>query len=225
MEYKDDAMLLEGLRGGDEAAYEVMVRTYGGRMLAVARGMLRHDEDARDAVQAAFISAFKGLASFKGDCLLSSWLHRIVVNTALMKLRTRRRKPEESIEPLLPIYLDDGHHTQDFSDWAMQADALVEQKQARAMVRRAIERLPESHRTVLMLRDIEEMTGDEVAARLGITSNAVKIRLHRARQALATVLRQEVSGHAAAPVGISPAQCRTPRPRTRSTLTPLSSPA
>jgi RNA polymerase sigma-70 factor, ECF subfamily len=193
MEYLDEATLLEGLRRGDEAAYEVMVRGQSGRMLAVARGVLRHDEDARDAVQAAFVSAFKGLASFKGDCLLSSWLHRIVVNTALMKLRTRRRKPEESIEPLLPTYLEDGHHTQDFSDWAMQADALLEQQQVRGAVRRAIEMLPESYRTVLMLRDIEEMTGEEVAARLGITTNAVKIRLHRARQALGTVLRQQAA--------------------------------
>ena len=190
MEYADDTTLIEALRRGDEAAFEIMVRTHSGRMLAVARGVLRHDEDARDAVQAAFVSAFKGLPSFKGDCLLSSWLHRIVVNTALMKLRTRRRKPEEPIEPLLPTYLDDGHHTQDFSDWAMQADALLEQSQVRGAVRAAIATLPESYRAVLMLRDIEEMTGEEVAARLGITTNAVKIRLHRARQALGTVLRR-----------------------------------
>jgi RNA polymerase sigma-70 factor, ECF subfamily len=198
MDQFDDAQLLEKLRAGDEAAYEAMIRTYGGRMLAVARGLLRNDDDARDCVQSAYLSAFTGLKSFKGGCQLSTWLHRIVVNAALMKLRTRRRKPEESIEPMLPTYLDDGHHTEDFSDWAAQADLLLEQKQLRAAVRAGIETLPESYRTVLMLRDVEEMTTEEVAGRMGVSANAVKIRLHRARQALCTVLRSQMSGNASA---------------------------
>jgi len=192
-------------------------------MLAVARGLLRHDEDARDAVQAAYVSAFRGLASFKGGCQLSTWLHRIVVNTALMQLRTRRRKPEESIEPMLPTYLDDGHHTQDFTEWAVQADQLLEQKRARSMVRSAIAMLPESYRTVLVLRDIEELSTEEVAIQLGVTANAVKIRLHRARQALATLVRERSSGNPVRQVGIqavdSPARtgdggpsCRTRQP-------------
>jgi RNA polymerase sigma-70 factor, ECF subfamily len=198
MDNLDDSTLLDGLRRGNEASYELMVRQYGGRMLAVARGLVRHDEDARDIVQSAFLSAFKGLRTFKGDCQLATWLHRIVVNAALMKLRTRRRKPEESIEPLLPTYLEDGHHAQDFADWAGQADRMLEQKEVRQTVRDAIASLPESHRVILMLRDIEEMTTEAVAAELGITANAVKIRLHRARQALGTVLRDTVARSARA---------------------------
>ena len=202
MDQFDDAQLLEKLRAGDEAAYEVMVRTHGGRMLAVARGLLRHEEDARDCVQSAYVSAFTGLKSFKGGCQLSTWLHRIVVNAALMKLRTRRRKPEESIEPMLPTYLDDGHHTEQFSDWDAQADRILEQKQLRQAIRAGIEMLPESYRTVLMLRDVEEMTTEEVAGLIGVSSNAVKIRLHRARQALCTVLRDRLSGNAVIGSGI-----------------------
>lgn len=202
MDQFDDAQLLKELRAGDEAAYEVMVRTYGGRMLAVARGLLRHEEDARDCVQSAYVSAFTGLKSFQGGCQLSTWLHRIVVNAALMKLRTRRRKPEESIEPMLPAYLDDGHHTEQFSDWAAQADRILEQKQLREAVRAGIEMLPESYRTVLMLRDVEEMSTEEVARYIGTSANAVKIRLHRARQALCTVLRNQMSGNAAVGAGI-----------------------
>ena len=198
----DDATLVTRLRGGDEAAYEVMVKTYGGRLLAVARGLLRHDEDAQDCVQSAYISAFKALPTFKGDCQLSTWLHRIVVNAALMKLRTRRRKPEESIEPLLPTYLEDGHHTEDFTEWAARADRLLEEKQTRALVRAAIGELPESYRTVLVLRDIEELTTEEVAAKLACSANAVKIRLHRARQALGTVLRAHAARNAAGQASI-----------------------
>ena len=223
MDSIDETTLLNRLRNGDEDAYELLVRTYGGRMLAVARGLVRHEEDARDVVQAAFLSAFKGLSAFNGECQLSTWLHRIVVNAALMRLRTRRRKPEESIEAMLPTYLEDGHHTQDFTEWALQADRLLEQKETRATVRAAIAMLPESHRTVLMLRDIQEMTTEEVALQLGITANAVKIRLHRARQALGTLLRSQTSRNGAAAGGIEASEslaraadggtvCRTRQP-------------
>jgi len=94
--------LVARLRAGDEAAYAELVRTQGGRMFAVARRLLRSDDDAADAVQEAFVSAFRAIASFEGGARLSTWLHRIVVNAALMKLRTRARRPEVSIEELLP---------------------------------------------------------------------------------------------------------------------------
>lgn len=198
----DDNALLQQLRAGDDRAYELLVRTYGGRLLAVARTFLRNEDDARDAVQDAFISAFKAIPRFQGDAQLGTWLHRIVVNAALMKLRRRRRKPEESIEPLLPTFLDDGHHAVDQAEWAAQADKLLESKQSALMVRAAIAQLPEGHRTVLILRDIEERSTEEVALELGVTANAVKIRLHRARQALGTLLRVESARNLAGAAGI-----------------------
>ena len=103
----EDAALLARLRAGDEDAFELVVRTYSGRLLSVTRRILCNDEDARDAVQDALLSAFRSLDRFEGGSLVSTWLHRIAVNAALMKLRTRRRKPEESIEHLLPVYKDD----------------------------------------------------------------------------------------------------------------------
>jgi len=108
-----------------------------------------------------------------------------------MKLRTRRRKPEESIEVLLPAFLEDGHHVEQFSDWATPADALLERKETRATVRACIAQLPDNYREVLMLRDIEELPTQEVAQLLNLTPTAVKVRLHRARQALSTLLRKE----------------------------------
>ena len=105
----DDLRLRERLLAGEEGAYEELVRRYGGRMLAVARRFLPVEEDARDAVQDAFLSAFRSIDRFEGHAQLSTWLHRIVVNASLMKLRTRRRHPEQSIEELLPGYLEDGH--------------------------------------------------------------------------------------------------------------------
>ena len=205
----DEATLVAQLRAGDEAAFEQIVRAYGGRLLSVARRIVGTEEDARDVVQDAFMNAFKSLDRFEGNAKLSTWLHRIVVNAALMRLRTRRRKPEESIESLLPSFLEDGHHVDNHTEWAAQADRLLEDKQRHALVREAIAALPESHRTVLVLRDIEEMSTCQVALELGLTANAVKIRLHRARQALATILRRELAGNAGAQPGIQPASCRT----------------
>jgi RNA polymerase sigma-70 factor (ECF subfamily) len=184
----DEATLLARLRAGDEAAYEVLVRTYSGRLLAVTRRILGSEEDAREAVQDAFISAFRSLDRFEGGARLSTWLHRIAVNAALMKIRTRRRRPEESIEPLLPVYQDDGHHAENFQSWSEPVDVAMQRREMQMLVRRCIDRLPDSYRTVLMLRDIEQLDTDQTAVMLGITANAVKIRLHRARQALRTLL-------------------------------------
>jgi RNA polymerase sigma-70 factor (ECF subfamily) len=157
----------------------------------VARRILANEDEAREAVQQGFIAAYRARDQFQGDARLSTWLHRIVVNMALMRLRTRRRKPEERMETLLPAFQEDGHHVEQFSEWAMPADRLLEREDARATVRSCIAQLPESYRQVLLLRDIEELSTDEVARMLCATPTAIKVRLHRARQALSTLLRRE----------------------------------
>jgi RNA polymerase sigma-70 factor, ECF subfamily len=193
----DDETLLAGLKAGDERAFETLVRMYGGRMLAVARRFVRNDDDAQDIVQSAYLNAFRSVGQFEGQCLIGTWLHRIVVNTALMKLRSRRRKPEASIDDLLPAFLDDGHHVEQFSEWCAPADELMQRAETRARVRACIDRLPDNYREVLMLRDIEELSTEESARALSLTPTAVKVRLHRARQALSTLLRKEFAGSGA----------------------------
>ena len=188
----DEATLLAELRRGSDAAYETLVRTTSPRLLAVARRILSSEEDARDALQEAYTSAFKALPRFEGQSRLSTWLHRIVVNTALMKLRSKKRRPEDSIDSLLPGYKDDGHQAFDPEDWAEGVDVLLERAETRAFVRAQIDRLPDNYRTVLLLRDIEEMSTPETAKALGITENAVKIRLHRARQALRALIHERL---------------------------------
>jgi RNA polymerase sigma-70 factor, ECF subfamily len=201
----DETRLVTALKAGEEWAYEAIVRVYGGRLLAVARRFVRNEDDARDVLQSAYLSAFRSVAQFEGAAQLATWLHRIVVNTALMKLRTRRRRPEESIDDLLPSFLEDGHHVEQFAEWSTPVDVLLERDETRRTVRGCIDELPESYRTVLLLRDIEERSTQEVAEALNCTPTAVKVRLHRARQALSTLLRarlrpavSETSPHTAA---------------------------
>jgi len=184
----DESELLACLRAGDERAYERLVREQGGRLLAVARRFLRDDEEARDCLQECFVQAFRALPRFAGHAKLSTWLHRILINAALMRLRSRRSRPEQPIETMLPRFLEDGHSEVVYRDWSPSAEELVARDEVRALVRAAIDELPESYRTVLALRDLEDLDTAEVAQLLGVTANAVKIRLHRARQALRELL-------------------------------------
>jgi RNA polymerase sigma-70 factor, ECF subfamily len=183
----DDRALLDRLRSGEAAAFEELVRAETGKLLAVGRRILPTEDDARDAVQDAFLFAFRSLDRFQGQARLSTWLHRIAVNASLMRLRTRRRKREEPLDPLLPTYQSDGHHAEQFATWDDQA-AKLETAETKAIVRRLIDQLPDGYRTVLLLRDIEGLDTEETATLLETTPNAVKVRLHRARQALRTLL-------------------------------------
>lgn len=106
----------------------------------------------------------------------------------MMKRRSQRRRPERSIEGLLPEFLEDGHHKTPCRPWRTEASAGMEQEETRAFVRSRIDELPEPYREIIMLRDIEELDTEETANLLGITTAAVKTRLHRARQALRTLL-------------------------------------
>lgn len=190
---RDEAAFLAALRAGDDRAYEELVRSHGGRMLAVSRRFLRSEDDARDAVQDAFLNAFRSIDHFEGNARLSTWLHRIVVNAALMKLRTRRRRPEHSIEELLPGFLEDGHLAEPASEWQKPPEDRVSRAEIRELVLAKIHELPEGHRNVLLLRDIEELDTRETAAALVVSPGAVKTRLHRARQALRTLLEPHLS--------------------------------
>ena len=191
-----EAELLEALRAGREEAFETLVRTHSGRMLSVCRRILRNDEEARDAVQEAFVSAFRGIAGFGGTSRLGTWLHRIAVNASLMRLRSKRRRPEESIDELLPAFDDDGHARIEPRDWSASALQLVESRETREFVRDCIDRLPEMYRTVLLLRDIEEMDTSETAEVLGVNEGVVKVRLHRARHALRRLLAKRFAERA-----------------------------
>jgi RNA polymerase sigma-70 factor, ECF subfamily len=144
-------------------------------MMGVARRFLGDTDDAADAIQDAFISAFRAMGSFEGTSRLGTWLHRITVNACLMKLRGRRRGR------LVP--LDDSH-----APVCRPEDDCLSRAEVAERVRACIDRLPPAYRTVIRLRDIEGVGTAEAAGRLGTNEGAVKVRLHRARQALKALL-------------------------------------
>ncbi|MCU0879957.1 MAG: sigma-70 family RNA polymerase sigma factor [Pirellulaceae bacterium] len=186
----EEAELVARLQAGDDAAFETLVRQYGGRLLAVARQIVGNETDAHDALQDGLITALRAIDRFEGRSKLSTWLHRVVVNASLMRLRSRRRIRETSLDELLPKFLADGHQAAPTPSWSDSALALIEQEETRAAVRAAIDRLPDDYRSVLVLRDLQELDTATVAEMLAITPANVKVRLHRARQALKTLLER-----------------------------------
>ena len=188
----DESDILVRLRAGDAGAYEELVRAHGGRMLAVARRLVRNQSDAEDCVQEAFLNAFQNIDRFEGRAGLGTWLHRIVVNAALGRIRTRTRRAEGSIEDLLPEFDADGIRMDGEPSGGNLPESILESAEIRQHVRGRIDALPESYRNVLLLRDIEGYDTDETATFLGMTSGAVKTRLHRARAALKTLLERVV---------------------------------
>jgi RNA polymerase sigma-70 factor (ECF subfamily) len=183
-----EADLLSLLRAGDDEAYSYLVQKHTGRLLALARSFLRNEDDAAEAVQDAFLSMFKSLDRFQGNSSLGTWLHRITVNRCLMKLRSKSRSKSYSIDELLPTFDDTGHHAKPVADWAETAHDPLVGEETRNKVRACIDQLPDDYRTVLVLRDIQDFDTEQTATILGLNPGAVKTRLHRARQALRTLL-------------------------------------
>src|SRR6516225_9465592 len=138
------------MQAGDGDVFEACVRTYCGQMLLAARRILRNEEDANDAVQDAFLSAFKGISKFKGQAQIGTWLHRIVVNAALGRLRRMQRHPESSIEDLLPHFGDGEHQLDPPVPWKATPATTVQHKETRELVQRCISRLPETYRIVVL---------------------------------------------------------------------------
>jgi RNA polymerase sigma-70 factor, ECF subfamily len=170
----DETDLLARLRAGDEAAYATLYRTHAGAVAAVARRFLGDTDDAADAVQDAFVSAFKAMKSFEGGSRLGTWLHRIAVNACLMKLRSRKRRRAVPLGDADPA--------------TRRADDPLGRAEVAERVRACIDRLPPAYRAVIRLRDLEGLDTADVADRLGTNAGAVKVRHYRARQALKGLL-------------------------------------
>jgi RNA polymerase sigma-70 factor, ECF subfamily len=183
-----EAALLAQLRAGRPAAYAALMRRHNQRLYRLARGILRDDAEAEEAVQEGYLRAFTSLDGFKGEASVATWLARIVLNEALGRLR--RRRPTVDIEALAETPADaDG-----VAALAPQASS-PEQAAARRELRRAIEQavdtLPPGFRSVFILRAVEQMSVAETALSLGIPAETVKTRLHRANKLLRRALHAQ----------------------------------
>jgi RNA polymerase sigma-70 factor (ECF subfamily) len=173
-----DAELVKMAQGGDHRAFDELVRRYKDKVFRLAFKILRHEEDAAEALQDAFLSAYRGLANFKAESTFSTWLYRVATNAALMKYR-KRREGHVSLEQSQSANPEsEGLQIPDWTQHPLQDLLDTETREA---MQDGIDRLPEELRTVFVLRDIEGLSNAEVAEVLELTVAAVKSRLHRAR--------------------------------------------
>ncbi len=190
----EDQALLTALRARDPRAFETLVRRHGPRMRAAIVRLAGSEADVDDALQDAFVSVFRAIGGFESRSRLSTWLHRIAVNAALMRLRARRGEPVVDLDELLPSFSRHGAFRAPPAGWVESPEDAVARDELRVAVRAAIAGLPDNHRIPLVLRDIEELEHSEIAEALGCTVNAAKIRVHRARQALKARLEHSCPG-------------------------------
>jgi len=192
-----EAGLVERLRGGDSAALEVLMSEYAPRVYRLAFGITRNQGDAEEVVQDVFLTVATKCGTFEGRSALGSWIYRIATNAALNKRRGKRHEVETSLEEYLPTFMEDGHREGDRSfllaDWSQSPERELLSGEAQRTLYRALDALPEGYRAVLVLRDVEELTNEQVAELLGEAVGCVKSRLHRARMALREQLTRSLA--------------------------------
>ena len=188
----DDAELARRIAAADPVAFETLMRRYNGRLFRVARAILKDDSDAEDALQDAYLDAYRHMADFRGGAQLATWLTRIVVNQSLMRLRKQRR--DRVVVPF-----GDRHGTERQQVETDVADQQTEspthamlRAEIRVMLERRIDELPVAFRTVFVMREVEEMTVEETATCLAIPAATVRSRLFRARALLRESLARDV---------------------------------
>jgi RNA polymerase sigma-70 factor, ECF subfamily len=192
----DERLLLKDAAGGDPDALETLMRRYSGRVYRLAYGITRNPADAEEIVQDVFLQMVRKGADFEGRAALASWIHRVTTNVALNKRRGKRREVETSLDDCLPTYEADGHRAGPraylVADWSARPDDELLSGETRRVLEDAIDRLPGHYRAVLILRDVEELSNEEVALTVGDSVPAVKTRLHRARMALREILTRRL---------------------------------
>ncbi len=183
-----DTQLVEGLKNGDQDSYKKLLVTYWEKLNCLARRILNDPSTANDCVQEALIKAINKIDDFEGKGSFAGWLRRIVVNEALMALRKKKSRKEESIDNLMQDFDEMGMYVQPYNGQPISLDVLQESEEVKKQVRLAIDKLPDVFRITLLLRDIEGYTTKEVAEKMDVTEQNVKVRLHRARLALRNIL-------------------------------------
>lgn len=180
----DEHELVQGLKNANDQSFEFMVREYGGYLMTIARRYLQSEADVQDCVQESFIHVFRSVSNFEGRSSLKSWLHRIVVNAALSKIRAQGRRHEDLVDDSASLFYKDGSRIETESEITKSSELEAISKETMSNVREKIRQLPDLPRNLLLLRDIEGYSTAEVEKMLGISNSAVKTGLHRARRAL-----------------------------------------
>ncbi|MEJ6021207.1 RNA polymerase sigma factor [Ramlibacter sp. PS4R-6] len=180
-----DTALAARVAAGDGAAFELVMRRYNRRLFRIARSVLRDDADAEDALQEAYIAAYRAIGAFRGDASLATWLSRLVLNHCIARRRRQLRR-----DNIVPFVVQDTFDQ--LGDDSEAPDRALVRTQLRALLERKVDELPELFRTVFMLRAVEELSVEETARLLAIPEATVRSRHFRARSLLRESLAREM---------------------------------
>jgi RNA polymerase sigma-70 factor (ECF subfamily) len=204
---EDDARLVSRIRGGDHVAFEALMRRHNGKLFRVARAILRDDAEAEDALQDAYLEAYRHIGDFQGEAQLGTWLTRIVINQSLMRLRKQRR--DRVVVPFGSERRDGPAASEgDVADETIESPSdAMQRAEVRRMVERRIDELPVGFRTVFIMRDVEDMSVQETANCLSIPAATVRTRLFRARALLRAALARDMDLATGDVFGFAGARC------------------
>ena len=175
----EESILVDAARAGDIGAFESLVRRYDRNVFRIAQHITQNREDAEDVVQDAFLKAYQNLGQFQGQSKFYTWLVRIAVNEALMRLR--RRRPERMVSIDEDVKTEQDSMPREIADWSPNPEQQYTQSELKDILGKTIQGLPPSFRTVVVLRDVEGLSTEETASALELSVPAVKSRLLRAR--------------------------------------------
>src|SRR3954471_5521031 len=175
----EELQLVQAAKGGDITAFEQLVKRYDRNVFRIAQHITQNREDAEDVVQDAFLKAYQNLGQFQGNSKFYTWLVRIAVNEALMRLR--KRKTDKTVSMDEDVETEEGSMPREVADWMPNPEQQYRQSELSDILGKTIQGLPAGFRTVFVLRDVEGMSTEETAEMLGLSVPAVKSRLLRAR--------------------------------------------
>lgn len=181
MAQAQDADFVERLKAREPSAMDELVDAFSDKIYNLAMGLLKREQDAEDIVQDTLLQVIEKIDTFRGEAALSSWIYRIAINFSYMKIRKNKRDDYIPIEEHMPRFEKSGMHEYPVSNWADKADNQLARKEMRELIIENIDKLSEKYKTVLVMRDIQGLSTEEVAEVTGMTIPAVKSRLHRAR--------------------------------------------
>ncbi len=184
-----DRNLVEGLQRRDPDAAERLVAQHAGWIHRVVHRVLSDVSDVEEVTQDVLLAATRKIGQFDGRAALSTWLYRIAINEACNRLRRRRARPEVALEPLLPVLDEAGRRAAPAEDWTRRDRDPAVAAEVRLALEQSIGRLPDEYRAAIVLRDVEQLSNEEIAAALKLSIPAVKSRVHRAR----LILRKQLT--------------------------------
>jgi len=187
-----DSELVQRFKDGDQSAYTEIVRRYQHRVYSLCLRWMHNDRIAEEVAQDVFLALFRALGRFRGDAQLSTWVYRVVINHCKNRRLYRMRRKTDRHEPLEGTRRDDDDPVRQIPFEGPGTDAGIHRSEAERLVGEALEQLDEQQRHIIVLRDVEDLSYEEIGELLGLPRGTVKSRLHRARAQLAQVLSRKI---------------------------------